>query len=181
MNETLAGLRRLGLRVEETTDVVKSFLPNVWIDAGVLWVNPSAHVADIFHEAGHLAIVPSKFRMLVSGNLDIVDESPFQKVTEEYLSNSDLAAHPEDPTLRGLLQMGETEAVAWSYAAAVELKVDPLNLFTIPGAVNQPFQGEGLTLFAMLMTGNYMGVHGLQAAKMTTKKIWPKMLRWLQV
>jgi hypothetical protein len=77
----------------------------------------------------------------------------------------------------------EVEAIAWSYAAALELGLDPAIVFHDGG-----YQGRSASLLMTFGLGVYPGIEGLQAAGMTaTPQLaerlgippYPRMIKWL--
>ena len=139
-----------------------------------------AAVPDLLHEAGHLVTVPSLFRPHVA-----MDANGVAGMMSRYLDE-----HPgafcgpeEDLVARGILQCGECEAIAWSYAAAKHLGANLNQMFKIG------FDGEGRALFLRLEAGQHLGIHGLAAAKMTDlprpilkpEFPFPMMRRWVQI
>lgn len=83
----------------------------------------------------------------------------------------------ENPALRALMQMGESEAIAWSYAAMVAAGA-PLDEMwqSDPGL----FVGDAPHVLQMLQGNSHFGINGLQACGMTTVRTYPSMKRWLQ-
>jgi hypothetical protein len=149
-----------------------AFLPGVSIAGGILTYDPEvATVGDVLHEAGHLAVIPSIFRDHLSPNADSVSDL-YKKWFEDH---PEAFEYPENPVGRAILQSGETEAIAWSYAAAVVTGVSPEELFL------NGFGSDGVEdLTIGLSTGRYLGVNGLHHSGMTTLKEFPKMIRWMQ-
>jgi hypothetical protein len=148
------------------------FLPGVSIAGGIITYDPDvATVGDLLHEAGHLAVIPSIFRPHLSANAESVSDL-YEKWFEDHPRAFD---HPENPVGRAILQSGETEAIAWSYAAAMATGVSPEELFL------NGFGSDGLEdLTIGLSTGRYLGVNGLHHAGMTALREFPKMIRWIQ-
>lgn len=154
----------------------KGFLPGIYLKGMTVLINPKHLVSagDILHEVGHVAIIPSIFREDVSDNI----EELLAPIAAKYCDSHEFIDEngTEDPIYRGILQCGETEAQAWSYAAAVAAGVPPKLVFHA-----RAYQGESQSLLIMLNMGKHAGVHGLQAAKMTTTRTYPIMKRWLQI
>ena len=174
-------LRALGLEVEETNEVRDdSFVPGVWLSRGRVIVNVDvAHVGDVLHEAGHLAIIPSTMRQLVRpGELPGTD---LERAIEEYMATHVLADDlgREDPTFRAILQMGDCEATAWAYAACREIGILPQILFAERGNGTVPYDGFGASIWEALDARAYFGINGLQAAGYCTVRDFPRMRRWL--
>lgn len=193
----LDGIRALGVPVR-TYDAPhpRAILPGVWIESGILGVCPWAVMpGDILHEAGHLAVWPSRFRHLIGpGSIDEVD-MPHARAVLEYMTSREAFSLGVDHWLfRALLQSGEDEANAWSYAAALAVDLPPEQVFMhrYPGDVphrHQPYQGEGESVMWGLVRGSSLGINGLQAAGMCRIRnfpgqdpvpLWPKMIRWMQ-
>lgn len=156
---------------------VNGFLSDIAIVDGELHVarRDDDLAGELLHEAGHLAVLPEQFRSQASGDLSGVIQ-----LMSDWLDAHAPTLHPDDARVRAILQAGETETVAWSYAAANELGIDTRIPFY------RGFDGEGLDLHAQVASGCYFGVHGLAAAGMSDiPRRWsttpfPKMKRWLQ-
>lgn len=177
----LDGLRRLGLSVEEAPELhPQTFMDGVWLDKGTLFVHSSAHPGNILHEAGHLATVPRRLFPFLEPR-DFIGKAMQQAITE-CLDLPECQMEPDHPLVHAILQMSDPEATAWSYAAAVELGVDPTSPFMRPElpANQQPYDGEGEMIYEMVRCGRYAGIHGLQAAGMCRVREWPKMRKWVQ-
>lgn len=178
MNDTariLSFLRTLGFSFEALGNQA-CFIPGIAICQNMVvayddkrWLSPG----DLLHEAGHLAVIPAPFRDQIYGD----PERTLDPLASEYLSTHRWLDdnHREDPVLRGLIQCGESEAQAWSYAAASHLGIDPALVFH-PGA----YEGGSTGLLYGFRVNCHLGIHGLMACGMTTKRMFPKMNRWLQ-
>lgn len=168
----------LGFRmVRENQQRTGLFVPGVYMDGMTVYVSLSELVSpgDIYHEVGHVAIIPAMFRPHVKGDV----EKSLEHLTKDYLDTHPINIDDngtEDMVCRGLLQASESEAQAWSYAAAIASGIPPESVFH-----KNAYDGEGDNSIIMLSHANHRGVHGLQAAKMTTKRTFPTMIRWLQV
>lgn len=170
-------LERLGLTIRVDPGV-KGFLSGVEIRrGGLVVVQPDDDLAsELLHEAGHLAVLPGMFRNEASDDLTDV-----MGIMEEWMNRHWATIHPDDPRIRAILQSGECEAVAWSYAAALAIGIDTRIPF------RRGFDGEGLSLHDQVASGYYFGVHGLAAGGMTDlprpRSItpFPRMKRWLQL
>jgi hypothetical protein len=165
----------LVVRVDAAID---GFLAGVAISDGALLVESCADdiAGELLHEAGHLAVLPSLFRIRASGDLSGISE-----FMSDWIDTHIAEVGPDHPTIRAILQCGECEAVAWSYAAAVEIGIDTRPPFF------RGFEGDGLALHDQVASGYYFGVHALAAAGMTelprprSATPFPKMKRWLQI
>lgn len=176
----LAFLIELGLTircVEQLPD--EGFMSDVRIVDGGLNVLPHALVSNVLHEAGHLAVLPSRFRASANDDVDSVIETMLNT----------LAAEGEDPdgvAMRQAMQAGETEATAWAWAAGQHLGVAPECIIR-----DDDYDGTGAELRFLLHQGRYLGIHGLAHGGLTTirpmlgetdpLRVFPRMVRWLQV
>jgi hypothetical protein len=137
----------------------KEFLPGICISNGGLIVDKAAllYPGDILHEAGHLAVVTSAERSSVDGILE---------------TDTDKSAGEE------------MMAIAWSYAAAVHLGIDPLIVFHENG-----YKGSGATIAKNFSDGRYFGLPMLQWVGLTLddknalekkQKPYPNMIAWVR-
>jgi len=149
----------LGLPIAEAELPPDTFLPGIAIRDGGLVIDPSKLVwpGDLLHEAGHLAVLPLEFR--ASAQDDLIDETQIEHA-------------------------GELEAMAWAYAASVELGL-PVEVLIHEGGYN----GKSRDLLQMYTFGVYPGLQGLCAAGLTAAPgfsaeplplRYPQMLRWLR-
>jgi hypothetical protein len=143
-------LQEIGISVT-AADLPASFLPGLTIEAGGLLVDESRleYPGDLLHEAGHIAVAPSSARPSMSGSLDDVP-------------GLDTAAL-------------EWAAIPWSYAAALEIGIDPGIVFHDGG-----YHGHSAGLLSNFRLGVPIGVHLLVDAGMTSADDFPKMLTWLR-
>jgi hypothetical protein len=174
-------LRSVGVPVAVTDTPADSFLPGVRVGPAGLTVFPPAveHPHDLFHEAGHLAVIPRRFWSFLPDGADFGDPgAPFSRAVDDYLQDhpEGLTSFPEDPVCRAVIQMGEVVAIAWSYAAMVAASCD-LDAYWHPPF--DGFGGEAPDVYVSLWTRSHMGVHGLQARKMTTVRTFPHMTHWI--
>ena len=154
-----AFLTRIGVPVVEETLPADTFLPGIALRAGGLVVDPDKFIwpGDLLHEAGHLAVLPAAVRSEADG---------------------------DDPNQADVAHAGELEAMAWAYAAAVELGL-PMEVLIHDGGYN----GKARDLLKMYTFGVYPGLRGLSAIGMTAAHgftpdcgpvQYPRMLRWLR-
>jgi hypothetical protein len=157
-----------------------SFLPHVRVVNGALEVVlKDVFPGDILHEAGHLAVLPAKFRPLASGNLEQVNLA-----MGVYLdaNPTGLAQWPEDPVCRAILQSSEAEATAWQFAAAQAIGLPEHWLFP-----DGSYDGDAATVLRRLKANEYLGINGLQAAGWTQVRnnprnplpVYPQLSFWL--
>jgi hypothetical protein len=132
-------------------DLPESFLPGLTIERGGLLVDAARleYPGDLLHEAGHVAVAPPEARPAMSGSLDDVPG----------LDTSTL----------------EWAAIPWSYAAAVEIGIEPALVFHDGG-----YHGHSAGLLRNFRVGVPIGVHLLVDAGMTTPDAYPRMLHWLR-
>lgn len=195
VEKVASALRTLGIQVErQDIPDPRAFVPGVWLDRGVLYYSPAlAQPGDMFHEAGHMAVVPSRFRPLIRPGSIFEDDCPVAAAVEEYLDSPEAQALAPDHWMsRACLNSGEQETIAWSYAAALEVGFPTREVFEFryPGLprAKQPYQGEGKSVHVALVAGCAPGIHGLQHSGMCRIKpypasscpLWPKMIRWVQ-
>jgi hypothetical protein len=148
------------------------FLPGILIWRGALFVNPDRVLGydDVLHDLGHLATIPACIRKHATGN---VDRSILRPADRYLKAHHFVIDGIEDPICRALLQCGETEAIAWQFAAMTHLNL-PLRL-QLEGGTDAVVE-----TLCRLGTNEYFGINGLQAAGMTTVRTFPKMIRWVR-
>lgn len=171
-------LNELGFRMVYENQQRQTVIPGVHVEGMAIYVYRPALLSagDVLHEAGHMAIVPAMFRPKISGDLEatLCPLASVYLATHRFIIDDDRGT--EDMVSRGLLQVGESEAQAWSYAAAVASGLDPRSVFH-----DAAYNGGSADLLMMFGHNAHCGIHGLQAAKMTTVRSFPRMIRWLQV
>lgn len=153
-------LRDIGIAVEFGAGAQNGFLPGVNIHAGVIHVDPDALVApgDLLHEAGHMAVLPKRFRSGLGSDLD----ADMHRLIEEEVG----PGLPDDPILAMPKQQGEFMAQAWSYAAALHIGVPPDCIF-FPGSYKHD-DYEGLhPMQAWIEQGTHYGPAALARVGMT--------------
>jgi hypothetical protein len=69
----------------------------------------------------------------------------------------------------------EMAAIAWSWAAAAELGLDPVLVFHADG-----YRGGSATIIECFSTGRWFGVPLLACWGMTDEAIFPRMITWLR-
>jgi len=180
-DRVLEWLTARGLEIELTEKKhPESFVPGVWLDHGKIVVNPQvALVEDVLHEAGHLACIPSRFRGLtVPGSLPGPE---LEAAIQEYCDRHPFmdAQGREDPVWRAIMQMGDTEATAWAYAASRHLGLSAEDIFVEREDGTLAYDGEGPNIWAALDMSSYFGINGLQAAGFCSVRTFPQMKRWL--
>lgn len=171
-------LRTVGLPVEVGPFGAEGFLPGVTIRDGTLRVDPE-HLyvsGDLLHEAGHMAIVPSRLRPMLGTNLET--------------SLRDVVDADGDPLARLALAHTEIMAIAWSYAALRALDLPPETLFFAGGY--KMTASQQAHFLSLMENGNYFGILHLASVGMTGPMgvmamlhanglpPFPVMTRWLQ-
>ena len=147
----------IGIDVIRRPATDSPFLPGLELENGKIIIDPDKllYPGDILHEAGHLATMPRDVREATSGWL------------------------PDNDANRG----GEIMALAWSYAAALHLGIDPAIVFHPAG-----YKGESETILSAFAKGTYIGLPGLQwkglacdekKAKEFNILPYPNMIRWV--
>jgi len=135
------------------------FLPGLRLDRGSLLYDEQALTwpGDLLHEAAHVAVAPPEARPLFTGAAEVPG-----------------------------LDMGRLEhaAVAWSYAAALAVGIDPAAVFHEGG-----YRGRSPGILATFAAGVYPGANLLEEAGMTATGPraealgvgpYPHMIRWLR-
>jgi hypothetical protein len=137
----------------------KCFLPGVRLDRGRVMYDAQALTwpGDLLHEAGHVAVAPPDVRSLLTGAVEV-------------------------PGLD--IERLEHAAVAWSYAAALQVGIDPALVFHEGG-----YRGRSEGILATFAVGVYPGANLLEDAGMTATgpraeargvAPYPHMISWLR-
>lgn len=159
LDRVLAFLDEIRLPAGEGPVPEHAFLPGVRIARGTVVYDRSAlrWPGDLLHEAGHIAVTPSRLRTALEGGLDAMPS----------------VAHA-----------GEAEATAWAFAAVVHLHLDPSVLFheggygghssgLIAAFAHGVYPGaHGLAQAGMTAIGEQAQRAGVAP--------YPRMLRWLR-
>lgn len=150
-------ITEIGLTVTFATKEEPGFLPGVGIKNGGISIDLDQllYPGDILHEAGHLATLPEHIRRDLNGQL------------------------PDTDLHRG----AELMTMAWSYAAALYLKIPASIVFHEHG-----YKGAAENLIANFEQGNIIGLPMLQYHEMTydekraeqlNVQPFPHMVNWL--
>jgi hypothetical protein len=153
-------IQHIGIPVGYRQIYEPSFLPGLWIENGTLWIdkNQLKYIGDTLHEAGHIALMTPEERENLSGSLEGQIES--------------------DAT--------EMAVIAWTYAACLEIDIDPTVVFHADG-----YKGGGQDIIDNFSQGRYFGVPILEWLGMTERKStanthkinmlsYPKMISWIR-
>jgi len=149
-------INSIGLEYNFETIETNTFLPGLNFREGVLIIDRDKllYPGDILHEAGHLACMPPDIRKTMTGGLE----------------NNNIN------------QGGELMAIAWSYAACLNLGIDATVVFHEYG-----YKDAGSSIVANFDQGNYFGVPMLEWCGMcytaaTARRLnvqpFPKMISW---
>lgn len=145
-----AWLRGIGIEVEPARLGAECFLPGIAVDRGRLLVDEA--------------------RLTWPG--DLLHEAA-------HIAVAPPAARPRmtgDVAIEGLdMDRLEKAAIPWSYAAALAIGVDPALVFHGGG-----YRGKSEGLLRTYGFGVYPGANLLVEAGMTTRELYPRMLRWLR-
>lgn len=165
-------VRRIGIPVHVLPAVTTGFLPHVAIVSGELNVGHACQASDLLHEAGHLALIPGRFRRDMNGDLS-------DGFTAMFKALDSLALPPDEPLNRAALQCSDPEATAWAWAAGTALGLPPETIIT-----DDAYDGEGASIRQMLSMRLYLGIHGLIHAGLCLSPRnpggFPALTRWLQ-
>jgi len=150
----------IGIEVRaEDLGAEECFLPGIRLDRGGVVYDGQALTwpGDLLHEAGHVAVAPPEARPLFTGAAQVPG-----------------------------LDMGRLEhaAVAWSYAAALTVGIEPAAVFHEGG-----YRGRSPGILTTFAAGVYPGANLLEEAGMTATgpraealgvAPYPSMIRWLR-
>lgn len=169
-------LRSIGLTVQ-IDEGASGFIEHVAIAEGGLRVDPRAPASGLLHEAGHLAIVPSRFRHYLSGNVREGVKRAFAELDQMELA-------PDDPLVRAMLQISDPEVTAWAWAAGKSIGIPEEHIIQ-----DDEYQGEGGFIRVALASASYSGIHGLSHAGFCVPKetpyrplpVYPSLAYWLQL
>lgn len=171
IQQAIIFLKGIGFNTERGEVTANSFVPNITIKNGEIVYNEEALVGDMLHEAGHLAILPAKYRSICQANVG--------RSVAEIWKHADAAGELEvdSPMYRALIQASDPEATAWAWAAGKEIGIAEEEI--IP---DFQYQGTGEEIRSMLSARCYLGINGLRAAGMLDSvKTFPKLTRWVQL
>jgi len=172
-------LREIGLGVHFRRGA-SGFCPGVDISNGQLMIDPEvAYASVVLHEAGHLAIVPDRYRSLLQSNVD----EGVNAMLEEVCS---MGLPPDHPLYRAAIQTSDPEATAWAWAAGTHLGLPGPEIIR-----DDEYDGGGAEIRLMLAAGRYLGIHGLAHAGFChvpsymarangIEAVFPRLRRWLQ-
>lgn len=177
MDAAIQFLNSIGIATTSSPGAT-GFLPGVKISGGALFVDPSCHISDLLHEAGHVAIFPATYRHLMSGNISNAQRAMFDDLRKRDID-------PDSQIYRAAIQSSDPEATAWAWAAGVHLGVEQDEI-----VLSHQYEGDGESIRLGLALGLYIGIHGLahagfcsvnrMTAAYTGKPLYPKLAMWTQ-
>lgn len=149
LDRIVAFLEEIGIGVVfEENDAATGFLPGLRVDRGRLLVDTATleWPGDLLHEAGHLALVPAAKRPTTTDEVEVPG-----------------------------VDMGQVEpaAMLWSYAAAMQIGLEPQQVFHGGG-----YAGKAAGLLRTYGYGVYPGLPVLVQLGLADAS-YPRMLRWL--
>lgn len=159
--------------VQEYPDA-QGFFAGIEIRCGKLLVDPQCPVSDLLHEAGHLAIVPGRFRHLMNKDLESGWAAMFEVL-------STLGLPPESWLYQAALHVSDTEATAWAWAAGKRLGLAGTEIIRAGD-----YDGDEDAVRYLLDSGTYEGVYGLAAAGFCSviqgggNPVFPNLAFWTQ-
>lgn len=156
----------------------KGFIDGVRVVDGGLFIDPTARVSNVLHEAGHLAILPGRFRRLATDDLEWAHQ-----VMGELTDFSD----PDAPAARSSIQCGDPEATAWAWAAGLAAGIPCERIIR-----DDEYDGTGRLIRLQLGARAYAGINGLASggfcvvrpgrlAEIRQLPPYPALVRWLQL
>jgi len=175
LSKTIDALNAIGLPTYVEPGVT-GFCPGIQIREGKLYVDPSARVSGLLHEAGHLSCFPARFRHYVSDNIAAGRRRMFAEADD---------GNPDSPLYRALLQCSDPEATAWAYAFGTHLGFSPETII-----LDSEYAGNGEHVRTSLVARCYAGINGLAAAgfcavnamsgRARKLPVFPQLGFWLQ-
>lgn len=167
-------LNNIGIATHITYDS-KSFLNLIRIKDGELLIHPKCTIAHILHEAGHLAILPGRFRKYANDDLSNVMNK---------MSNEIDFSNPDSQEARAFMQTGDCEATAWAWSAGKHLNISEKIIIS-----NKNYDKTGADIRLALSANSYFGINGLSAAGFCSVRkfsnyrnlpIYPNLIKWIQ-
>ncbi|EPJ7982273.1 hypothetical protein L4Z68_001280 [Pseudomonas aeruginosa] len=143
---------------------------------GTLRVDPQCRASSLLHEAGHLAVIPGRYRHMVTGSLGQSIRAILADPIFETLP-------PDDPLMRAMIQTSDPEVTAWAWAAGTHLQIPPKMII-----MDDEYSGEGKLLRMQLKAMAYIGINGLshggfcqrRANPYSSLPVYPALAFWLQ-
>jgi hypothetical protein len=152
------------------------FVKNIALVEGKVQVDPKCLPSVLLHEAGHLAVIPSRYRHLMTGNL-------YASMRQIFADPEIDLMNPDDPVSRALLQCGDSEVTAWAWAVGKHLGIHEDQII-----LDDQYQEGGDFVRMQLQTRGYIGMNGLshggfcvvRANPYRPLPVYPELAFWLQ-
>ncbi|MBC8738559.1 hypothetical protein F6X40_17515 [Paraburkholderia sp. UCT31] len=165
-----------------TTFVEKAcgFLENVRIVNGTLHIAPECDASDVLHEAGHLSIIPSRYRSRANDDLDVLTKFMLEDLD---LVNGD---EPDSPLYRAVIQCSDPEATAWAWAFGKHLGLPEEEIIKDDQYPDENGVPTGAEVRMCLAMRAYVGINGLAHAGFCSVNrfgrlpVYPKLAYWTQ-
>lgn len=169
-------LSAIGLQVQVEAGA-SGFIDRVAVVEGGLRVDPLAPASGLLHEAGHLAVMPTRFRHFLTGNLG-------EGMRQAFAALDQLDLEPDDPLMRAMLQTSDPEVTAWAWAAGKAIGLPDEIIIE-----DDDYQGEGEGIRIALAANSYVGINGLSHAGFCVPRrnpyralpVYPELAHWLQL
>lgn len=159
-------------RVSDVVDTMVDFLRGIGLEVRVCELDDRTFLPGVTTRQGALLYDPSRLKypgdlLHEAGHIACTPASERPLLSEDM--KTELGA--------------DLAAIAWSYAAAVHLDIDPAVVFHEGG-----YSGHSPAFIRNFRTGHFVGVPLLECAGMTEQKTrrnnppnaYPKMLKWLR-
>lgn len=173
---TIGFLISIGIKAEIKPEA-NGFIRKVRLEQGALHIQPDAPISGILHEAGHIAVLPSAFRHLATGNI-----SSAQRAALEATQDLD----PDSAPYRAAMQCSDPETTAWAWAAGEHLGLAPEVIIQ-----DNEYANSGAEMRAACQARAYIGINGLSHAGFCANRAgpyatakglpaYPSLMMWLQ-
>lgn len=166
--------------VESFGEDAKPFLDNVRIVNGTLHIIPACDASNVLHEAGHLAIIPRRYRAMANDDLDVLTKYMLDDL-ENYYDEG-----PDSPIYRAVIQCSDTEATAWSFAFGRHIGIPDEEIIKDDQYPDENGVPTGAEVRKCLAMRAYMGINGLAHAGFCSTNrfgrlpVYPQMAYWTQ-
>lgn len=175
--QAIGFLSGIGLELVQVGSIEgESFLEDVRVVAGALHYVAGAKACNLLHEAGHIAVVPARFRHLMNDDVELGTKEMFKQMELE-------GVPPGSREWEIVLQASEVEATAWSWAAGKAAGIPDEMIIE-----DWCFNGEGPVTRSMLRARRHYGINGLAHAGFCRTSesdrrpglVYPHLNFWLQ-
>jgi hypothetical protein len=174
-----AALNAIGIETV-FADEASGFLENIRIVNGTLHLCPACDASDVLHEAGHLAIIPRRYRAMANDDLDVL--------TKFMLDDLDRYADegPDSPIYRAVIQCSDVEATAWSFAFGKHLGLADEEIIKDDQYPDVNGVPQGAEVRFCLAANAYFDINGLAHAGFCSTNrfgrlpVYPQLAYWTQ-